>query len=89
MSAAISVAKALIFQEKVAAKKTDGDLNGIELAVNAIEQDLKKLDDMETWTNTIQSNSGKILKQIGKLRTATDDQVERLRSCLAALKSAQ
>jgi uncharacterized protein (DUF2141 family) len=87
LSAAISVAKALVFRDKLAEKKADGDLDGIELSVNIIEKRLKALDDMETWTNTIHANSGKILKEITKLRDAAAEQIEGLRSCLEALKS--
>jgi hypothetical protein len=60
LSAAVSVAKALLFHQKVADNKGQGDIDGIERAVNILERQLRGLDEMETWTSTIQSNGGKI-----------------------------
>jgi hypothetical protein len=88
LSAAISVAKAMVFRQKIAEQKTDGDLNGIEVSVNAIEKHLAALDQMETATSTIHSNSEKVLKAIGKLRDGAAGQIEVLRNCLDTLKSA-
>jgi hypothetical protein len=89
LSAAVSVAKALLFRQKAAESKSDGDLEGIELAVNILEKQLKGLDDMETWTSTIQSNGAKIAKEIGKIRETAQVQIEQLRSCLDALRQEQ
>jgi uncharacterized coiled-coil protein SlyX len=86
LSAAVSVAKALVFRQKAAESKSDGDLQGIELAVNILEKQLKGLEDMEIWTSTIQSNSAKIAKEIGKIRETAKVQIEQLRSCLDALR---
>ena len=84
--AGVSVAKALVFRQKTADSKSDGDLQGIELAVNILEKHLKGLDDMETWTSTIQSNGAKIAKEIGKIRETAKVQIEQLRSCLDELR---
>jgi hypothetical protein len=51
----------------------------IELAVNILEKQLKGLDDMETWTSTIQSNGAKIAKEIEKIRETANVQIEQLR----------
>ena len=61
------MAKALLFRQKAAESKSEGDLQGIELAMNILEKQLKGLDDMEIWTSTIQSNGAKIAKDIGKI----------------------
>jgi hypothetical protein len=42
---------------------------------------------METWTTTVQSNSGKILREILKIRDSADEQLQQLRACLDALKA--
>ena len=63
----MSVAKALVFRPKAAESKSDGDLEDMERAVNIIEKQLKSLDDMETWTSTIQSNGAKVAKENGKI----------------------
>jgi len=86
LSAAVSVAKALLFRLKASENKSDGDLQGIELAVNILEKQLKGLDDMETWTTTIQSNGGKIAKEIVKIRETAKVQIEQLRVCLDTLR---
>jgi len=86
LSAAVSVAKALLFRQKAAETQSEGDIQGIELAVNILEKQLKGLEDMETWTCTIQSNGGKIAKEIVKIRETAKEQIERLRGCLDALR---
>ena len=83
----MSVAKALLFRQKVTETQSEGDLQGIELAVNILEKQLKGLEDMETWTSTIQSNGGKIAKEIVKIRETAKVQIEQLRVCLDALKA--
>ncbi len=88
LRAAVSVAKALLFQHEASEKKIDGDLNGIEVSVNAIEKHLGILIQLETWTVTIQTNSGKMLKEIKKLRESADEEITKLRGCLETLKLA-
>lgn len=88
LSAAVSVAKALVFRQKALDKKTNGDLNGIEQSVNVIEKHLKTLEEVETWTTTIQTNSGRILKGIKNLREKAAEEIVKLRSCMEALKNA-
>ncbi len=89
LSAAISVAKALLFRQRLVENKSDGDIQGVERAVNILEKQLKGLDDMETWTTTVQSNSGKILKEIARIRNCADEQIQQLRNCLEALKTSE
>jgi uncharacterized coiled-coil protein SlyX len=86
LSAAVSVAKALLFRQRADESKSYGDVQGIELAVNILEKQLKGLEDMETWTSTIQSNGGKIAREIVKIRETAKEQIERLRVCLDALR---
>ena len=54
--------------------------------MNVLEKQLKGLDDMETWTTTIQSNGGKIAKEFLKIRETAKVQIEQLRVCLDALR---
>jgi uncharacterized coiled-coil protein SlyX len=86
LAAAVSVAKALLFRQKAAETQSAGDIQGIELAVNILEKQLKGLEDMETWTSTIQSSGSKIAKEIVKIRETAKVQIEQLRSCLDALR---
>ena len=54
--------------------------------MNTLEKQLKGLDQMETWTSTIQTNGGKIAGRIVEIREAAAEQVEQLRACLDALR---
>jgi hypothetical protein len=84
LSAAVSVAKALLFRQKATESKSQGSILDMERALNALEKQLKGLDQMETWTSTIQSNSGKIAGRIVEIRKAATDQIQQLRACLEA-----
>ncbi len=87
LTAAVSVAKALLFREKAATSKSQGEVQEIERAVNILEKLLAGLDEMETLTNTIHNNGDKILKKIATIRDGAQEQIEQLRASLAALKS--
>jgi hypothetical protein len=87
LSAAVSVAKALLFRQKVAENKGQGDLDGIENAVDILEKQLKGLEEMQTWTTTSQSTSDKIAGKIVKLRDTAKEQIQQLRDCLDALRA--
>ena len=89
LSAAVSVAKALLFHQKVADNKGQGDIDGIERAVNILEKQLRGLDEMETWTSTIQSSGGKIAGEIARIRKGAKDQIEHMRTCLDAMREEQ
>ena len=58
----------------------------MERALNALEKQLKGLDQMETWTSTIQTNSGKIAGRIAEIRDAAAEQVKQLRACLETVQ---
>lgn len=87
LSAAVSVGKAMVFREKLSENKNDNSVTKIEKSVNTIEKQLVALDEVEKWTNTIQANSGKIIKEITKLRTGAAEQIEALRTCVQGLKA--
>lgn len=87
LTAAVSVAKALLFRQKVADGKTQGDIKSIETAVNILEKQLKGMDEMETWTMTIQTNSGKIAGEIARIRKGAKEQIEHLRGCVEVLRN--
>jgi hypothetical protein len=84
LSAAVSVAKALLFRQKAVDNKSQASVLDMERALNALEKQLKGLDQMETWTLTIQANSGKIAGRIVEIRKSATDHIEQLRACLEA-----
>jgi hypothetical protein len=84
LSAAVSVAKALLFRQKAVDNKSQASVLDMERALNALEKQLKGLDQMETWTLTIQANSGKIAGRIVEIRKSATDHIGQLRACLEA-----
>jgi hypothetical protein len=84
--AALSVAKALVFRQASTRKKTDKDILSMESSLNAIQRHIGNLDEITTWTRTIQTNSEKILSQTAKLHNALEKEVDQLQECLGALK---
>jgi uncharacterized coiled-coil protein SlyX len=84
LSAAVSVAKALLFRQKAVDNKSQASVLDMERALNALEKQLKGLDQMETWTSTIQANSGKISGRIVEIRKSAMDHIGQLRASLEA-----
>jgi hypothetical protein len=84
LSAAVSVAKALLFRQKAVDNKSQASVLDMERALNALEKQLKGLDQMETWTLTIQANSGKIAGRIVEIRKSATDHIGQLRASLEA-----
>jgi hypothetical protein len=84
LSAAVSVAKALLFRQQAVDNKSQASILDMERALNALEKQLKGLDQMETWTSTIQANSGKIAGRIVDIRKSATDHIGQLRACLEA-----
>ncbi len=85
LSAAISVGKAILFRQKTSENKAQGDILAIERALNILEKQLQGLDEVESWTNTIQSNASKVTKRIMSIRERAHDQIEQLRTFLGVL----
>lgn len=86
LTAAISIARALVVRQKVEDEKKTQELTEIEDCVNRIEKAAKKLDEVETWANTIVSNGRKICEHAKSMREEFARRVEVLRSAIAALK---
>lgn len=76
---AYTLARALCVrtQEQTAAQAAD--FTAIDEAILEIEKRAAALDDVETWTTTIQNNSEKILKKLRTTRKSLERQVETLR----------
>ena len=64
----------------------DGNWDRVEAAILTLEQEAKRLARMKTMTETIQSNSGKVLDEVQKMTACLEEQVETLRESVAALK---
>ena len=76
---AYTLARALCVRTQEQTAAQTADFTAIEEAILEIEKRAAALDDVETWTNTIQNNSEKILKKLRTTRKSLERQVETLR----------
>ncbi len=83
---ACTVARALCVRSRQQSVARDADFTEIDKAIDEVEKQHARLDQMNTWSNTIHSNSQKLLAEIVKMRAALEEQVELLRDKTAALK---
>jgi hypothetical protein len=87
LKSAISIARALCVRQRVS-EATAADLAEMEIALGKVEKTIKKLEDVTTWTTTIQSNSQKILDAIGSVKDVLESQLDLLRQSVSDLKQA-
>jgi len=87
LKSALCLAKALCVRESKTREAEAADFQAIDNAILVIEKEAKRLESMKTWTETITSNSGKMLDEIRKMGTALDRQMQILREAVAGLKS--
>jgi len=86
LRAGFSLAKALCVRQAREREAADGNLDSIDAAILALEEEAKRLAKMKTWTETIQSNSGKVLEEVRKMSEGLERQIGVLRDSVAALK---
>ena len=86
LRAGLSLAKALCVRQAKEREAEDGNWDNMDAAILELEQEAKRLSSMKTWTETIQSNSGKILEEVRKMATNLEKQIAVLRESVAALK---
>jgi hypothetical protein len=86
LRAGLSLAKALCVRKQRDRNKNEGDWEQVDAAVLAVEKEAVRLQQMKTWTDTIQSNSGKLLDEIRKMTSNLETQIVRLRESVDTLK---
>lgn len=86
LRAGLSLAKALCVRQARERQAEDGNWDNMDTAILALEQEAKRLTSMKTWTETIQSNSDKILDEVRKMAANLEKQIGVLRESVAALK---
>lgn len=86
LTAAVSIARALVVRQKVEEAKKTQELSELEDSVNRIERSAKKLDEVETWARTIVSNGQKIGEHAKSMRDDFTKRVQVLRDVLESLK---
>jgi hypothetical protein len=64
----------------------EGNWEDIDAAILAVEKEAARLAKMKTWTETIYSNSGKILDEVRKMGDNLEKQVAVLRESVETLR---
>ncbi len=86
LKAAFLLTKGLCVRQAKAGDEKAADLQAIDAAILEVEREAKRLANMKSWTETIQSNSGKMLDEIRKMRDGLETQAQALRSSVKGLK---
>ena len=86
LDAGLSVAKALSVRTKAHGEEVGPDLEAMEKAILEVERQARGLGEIDTWTNTIKSNSDKILDRVRIMRAGLKTQTGVLQEKLAALR---
>jgi hypothetical protein len=86
LRAGLSLAKALCVRKQRERSKNEGDWEQVDAAVLAVEKEAARMQQMKTWTDTIQSNSGKLLDEIRKMTNNLETQISVLRESVETLK---
>ena len=86
LRAGLSLAKALCVRQQKERDDTEGKWEDIDAAILAVEKEAARLANMKTWTETIQSNSGKILDEVRKMTANLEKQVAVLRDSVEVLR---
>jgi hypothetical protein len=86
LSAALEISRALCFRTHTAAERQRIDFGPIDRAVLDIEKCVQNFDQVRTWTDTIKSNSEKILERIRKDREGLEKQLGVLREAMNGVK---
>lgn len=91
LRAGLSVARAICVQEAVSRRQEEIDLEPTERAIRAIEKLSNGLAEINTWSETIRSNSNKIIDRVRVMSdelsrqvSVLDEQVQGLKSELAS-----
>jgi len=89
LRAGFSLAKAMCVRQAREQVEQDGNWDNLDAAILALEQEVKRLDQMKKWTETIKTNSGKVLGEVQNMTETLERQVSALRESVSALKRSQ
>lgn len=88
LSAALSLAVALCVRESKARSAEAADFARIDSAVNDLDREIKRIDDMTVWSNTVKNSSEKLLDALRKSGENLTKSAGALREACAGLKGA-
>jgi hypothetical protein len=86
LRAGLSLAKALCVRQQRERNAEEGNWDDMDAAILAVEKEADRLAKMNTMTETIHSNSGKILNEVRIMAANLEKQVGALRESVSALK---
>jgi hypothetical protein len=86
LRAGLSLVKALCVRQQKERDDKEGNWEDIDAAILAVEKEAARLANMKTWTETIQSNSGKILEEVRKMTDNLEKQIVVLRDSVETLR---
>lgn len=86
LRAGLSLAKALCVRQQKERDAEEGNWEDMEAAILGVEKEAGRLASLKTWTDTIHSNSGKILEEVRKMAAGLEKQIGALRESMDALK---
>jgi hypothetical protein len=86
LTAALSVARALVIRQKLDDARSSTELNQMDDSINRIALAAGKLDEIEKWAGTILSSGEKIRDSARSMREELETRVEKLRESVAAMK---
>lgn len=84
--AGLSIAKALCVRGGTHISTISADFKTIDDAILEIERNTKDLDDVTKWSETIKSNSDKILKSTGRIKANLSSQISLLNGRVSDLR---
>jgi hypothetical protein len=86
LKAAVILARALSVRQGKERTHETADFDKLDKAILELEREARRLGDIKKWTETIKSNSGKVLDEVAKMTEGVQKQVDCLRDTTAALK---
>lgn len=86
LKAALSLARALCIREVSARQAEAVDFESVDASILTIEREAERLANMKTWTQTIQSNSDKVLREIQKMEDNLEKGIASLKEALAGIR---
>jgi predicted RNase H-like nuclease (RuvC/YqgF family) len=86
LRAGLSLAKALCVRKQRERDKKESNWEEVDAAVLAVEKEVNRIGQMKTWTETIQSHSGKLLDEFRKMTNNLEAQIAVLRESVETLK---
>lgn len=86
--AAMMVARALSIRNARARTEETADLDALDKSILELEREARRLGEIRKWTETIRSNSGKVLEEVAKMTEGVQKQIDCLRQTASALRGA-